>query len=102
MLTPPALYSQYFENEMHPSQEKTLLAAARDAGVPETSARMVVEDKNDGLRDVQLLIREQIGNSVDSVPNITFEGKKRDLTLVGAKEVAEYTKALEQIAKESR
>lgn len=62
---------------------------------------MVIEDKNEGLQDVKMLIREQTGNGVDGVPNITIEGKKRDLTLVGAKEVDEYTKALEQIAKES-
>ena len=56
----------------------------------------------EGLQDVRMLIREQVGNGVDSVPSITFEGKKRDLTLVGAKETEEYTKALKQIVKESK
>ncbi len=42
------------------------------------------------------------GNGVDSVPYITFEGKRRDLTLVGAKEVEEYLKTLETIARESK
>jgi hypothetical protein len=31
-----------------------------------------------------------------------FEGKRRDLTLIGCKEVAEYEKALQQIIKECK
>jgi predicted DsbA family dithiol-disulfide isomerase len=49
-----------------------------------------------------MLIREQTGNGVDSVPYIVVEGKRRDLTLIGAKEVAEYEKALATVARESR
>ena len=49
-----------------------------------------------------MLVREQAGNGVDSVPYIMFEGKRRDLTLVGAKEVEEYVKALETISRESK
>lgn len=48
-----------------------------------------------------MLIREQAGNGIDSVPYMVVEGRRRDFTLEGAKEVAEYLKALEQIAKES-
>jgi len=48
-----------------------------------------------------MLIREQAGNGVDAVPYVVIEGKKRDFTLEGAKEVAEYVKVLEQVAKES-
>lgn len=48
------------------------------------------------------MILEQAGNGVDSVPYIVFEGKKRDLTLIGAKEVEDYEKALAAIVKESR
>jgi predicted DsbA family dithiol-disulfide isomerase len=48
-----------------------------------------------------MLIREQAGNGVDSVPYIVFEGKRRDVTLVGAKEVEEYERALETIVRES-
>jgi hypothetical protein len=33
---------------------------------------------------------------------VIFEGKRRDFTLVGAKEVEEYEKVLGQVAKESR
>jgi predicted DsbA family dithiol-disulfide isomerase len=98
----PALYSQYFENERHPSSEETLLKATTEAGIPESEAKAFIEDKNDGIMDVKMLIREQAGNGVDSVPYIVFEGKKRDLTLVGAKEVEEYQKALASIVKESK
>jgi predicted DsbA family dithiol-disulfide isomerase len=48
-----------------------------------------------------MLIREQAGNGVDSVPYLVLEGKRRDLTLVGAKEVGEYEKALQTIVTES-
>ena len=100
-LTRKALYSQYFENEKHPSSDETLLQATADAGIPENEAKAFVEDKNDGLMDVKMLIREQAGNGVDSVPTITFEGRKRDITVVGAKEVEDYLKTMEQIVKES-
>ncbi|KIV83816.1 hypothetical protein PV11_05810 [Exophiala sideris] len=98
----PALYSQYFENERDPASTETLLQATADAGISESEAKAVVEDKNDGLRDVKMLIREQATNGVDSVPYVTLEGKRRDFTLVGAKEVEEYEKVLHQVVKESK
>jgi predicted DsbA family dithiol-disulfide isomerase len=97
-----ALYSQYFEHEQHPSTEQTLLQATTEAGIPESDAKAFIEDRSDGLQDVKMLIREQAGNSVDSVPYIVFEGKRRDVTLVGAKEVEEYEKALKTIVRESQ
>ena len=97
-----SLYSQYFENEKHPSSDETLLQATKDAGIPDTEADEFVKDKNDGLRDVKMLVREQAGNGVDSVPYVMFEGKKRDLTEIGAKEVDDYLRCLETIAKESK
>lgn len=48
-----------------------------------------------------MMIREQASNGVDAVPNIMIEGKRRDFTLEGAKDVAEYVKTLEQVIKES-
>ena len=96
-----ALYSQYFENEKHPSSDETLLQAAKDAGIPEAEAKAFIEDRNEGLVDLKNAVREQGGNT-DSVPYIVFEGKRRDLTLVGAKEVEEYEKALHTIVKESK
>lgn len=97
-----ALYAQYFQQEKHPSTDETLLKATTDAGIPEDEARAFIEDKNDGLIDVKNLVREQTGNGVDSVPTIIFEGKRRDITLVGAKEVEEYEKTLAAIVKESK
>ncbi|KIX97553.1 uncharacterized protein Z520_07006 [Fonsecaea multimorphosa CBS 102226] len=97
-----SLYSQYFENEKHPSSDETLLQATADAGIPESEARPFIQDKTDGIRDVQNMVRQQAGNGVDSVPTIMIEGKRRDITLVGAKEVEEYEKALRQIVKESK
>lgn len=78
------------------------MKATTDAGVPEDEAKAFIEDRNDGLIDVKNLIREQAGNGVDSVPTIIFEGKRRDITLVGAKEVEEYEKTLAAIVKESK
>ncbi len=49
-----------------------------------------------------MLIREQAGNGIDSVPYVVIEGKRRDITLVGAKEVDEYVKEFEKVAKESK
>lgn len=78
-----------------------MLKATADAGIPEEEARPIIENKNEGLADVKSLIQEQAMNGVDSVPTIIFEGKKRDFTLVGARDVEEYEKTLHQIAKES-
>lgn len=96
-----SLYSQYFENEKHPSSPETLLTATTAAGIPEAEAKAFIDDQYEGLQDVKMLIREQTGNGVDSVPHIVIEGKRRDITLTGAKEVAEYVKALERVMKES-
>lgn len=97
----PALYSQYFENEQHPSSPETLLKATTEAGIPEAEARKVIDDPQEGLQEVKMLIREQAGNGVDAVPYIVIEGRRRDITLQGAKEVDEYVKALERVAKEN-
>ncbi len=96
-----ALYAQYFEHEQHPSTDQTLLKAATEAGIPESDTKSFLEDRSEGMQDVKMLICEQAGNGVDSVPYVVFEGKRRDVTLVGAKEVGEYEKALETIVKES-
>ena len=49
-----------------------------------------------------MLIREQAGNGVDSVPYIIMEGKRRDFTLEGAKEVEDYLKEMERLVKETK
>lgn len=96
------MYRQYFEEEKHPSSKETLLAATDEAGISESEAEPFVDDQSDGLRDVKMLIQEQVGNGVDAVPHITVEGRRRDFTLTGAKEVDEYVKAMEQVIKESK
>ncbi len=79
-----------------------MLKATSDAGIPESESRPFIEDKTGGLMDVKNMVRQQAGNGVDAVPTVMFEGKRRDITLVGAKEVDEYEKALRQIVKESK
>lgn len=96
-----SLYRQYFEEEKHPSTTETLLTAAGEAGIDEKEAKPLIEDESEGMMDVKMAIREQAGNGIDSVPYIVLEGKRRDITLVGCKEIAEYRKALDQIIKES-
>ncbi|MCJ1386305.1 hypothetical protein MMC17_009431 [Xylographa soralifera] len=96
-----SLYEQYFEQAQHPSSPETLLKATTAAGIEEMDARKFIEAEDEGLQDVKMLVREQAGNGVDSVPYIVFEGRRRDFTLEGAKEVPEYLKVLEQVAKES-
>lgn len=97
-----SLYRQYFEEEKHPSSRSTLLAAAKEAGLEEDAATAFIDDESEGLRETQMSIREQAGNGIDAVPYIVIEGKRRDITLEGCREVEEYVKALRQVIKESR
>ncbi|CZT16929.1 related to dithiol-disulfide isomerase involved in polyketide biosynthesis [Ramularia collo-cygni] len=96
-----SLYRQYFEEEQHPSSHATLLKATTEAGISEGEAKKVVEDEDEGLMETKMLIREQAGNAIDSVPYIVIEGKRRDVTLQGCRDVAEYVKSLQQVIKES-
>jgi predicted DsbA family dithiol-disulfide isomerase len=72
-----------------------------EAGITENEAKKVIEDKDEGLQETKMKIREQASNGVDSVPFVVFEGKRRDITIQGANEVEDYVKALEKIVKES-
>ncbi|KAI3400120.1 hypothetical protein diail_4351 [Diaporthe ilicicola] len=96
-----ALYRMYFEGEKSPSSRETLTAACVEAGIDGQRAKTAVEDESEGAAEVKAALRESVANDIDSVPHIVFEGRRRDLTLVGAKEVHEYIKAMETIAKES-
>ncbi|KXJ87742.1 hypothetical protein Micbo1qcDRAFT_190192 [Microdochium bolleyi] len=95
-----ALYRMFLEEAAHPSSAETLIKACVEAGVPEGEARRVVEDVNLGRQLATRKIRMSKSDGVDSVPTVVFEGKRRDVTLVGAKEVFEYEKALATIVKE--
>jgi predicted DsbA family dithiol-disulfide isomerase len=96
-----SLYSQYFIERGHPASHATLLQACLAAGLSEANAKALVEDEDRGLRETKEVIREQVGNAVDSVPYVVFEGRRRDFTLVGAKSVGEYVKILGQVEKEA-
>lgn len=97
-----SLYTQYFEQERHPSAPETLIRACTDAGISEAEAKAFVEDESEGLQEVKMMVREQAQNGIDAVPHVVFEGKRRDFTLTGAKEVEEYLKTMEMVVKESR
>lgn len=95
-----ALYRRYFEEARHPAAESTLVEACVEAGIDEAEAKEVVGDAERGASEVKQKLRT-VGMDVDAVPVITVEGRKRDITLTGAKEVSEYVKALEMVAKDS-
>ena len=59
-----------------------------------------ISDEYQDLVETNMLIREQAGNGIDSVPYVVIEGKKRDFMLEVANEVGGYTKAFESFAKE--
>lgn len=96
-----SLYRQYFEEEQHPSEDGTLLRAATEAGIDEADAKAFIEDRDEGLMEVKMLVREQASNQIDAVPYVVIEGKRRDIQLEGAKEVDEYVNALNKVIKES-
>lgn len=96
-----SLYRQYFEEERHPSNHETLLQACKDAGIGDEEAKKIVEDQESGEDELKDAIREQKGNGVDAVPFVLVEGKRRDFTFEGAKEVGDYVKGLLQVVKES-
>lgn len=97
-----SVYKAFFQESKNPSVDETLLQACKDAGVEDADAkRVVVEEKGLGAAETKRLIQVVRINGVDSVPTIVFEGRKRDFTLVGAKEVQEYEKTLATVAKES-
>jgi len=74
-----------------------------DVGLSEELARRLVagEQREEGLAEVKMRARE-VARDVDAVPTVVIEGRRRDLTLTGAKEVADYVKALQTIIKESK
>ncbi|KAF5507138.1 hypothetical protein CGCA056_v013438 [Colletotrichum aenigma] len=97
-----ALYSRYFEQEKDQGAKGVLVDACVEAGIPEAEAKEVVEDQTEGKIDTRNMIRTAAMDGVDAVPHIVFEGRRRDLTLIGAKEVDEYVKAMQTILKESK
>lgn len=97
-----SLYAQYFTQEKHPSAPDTLLAAALEAGIEREKAEVFIGDEYEGLPETKMLIREQAGNGIDAVPYVVVEGRRRDFTIEGAREVEEYVKEFEKVVKESK
>lgn len=97
-----SLYAQYFESEASPSSHATLLKAAKDAGIDEAEAEAFIGDEYEGLQEVKGLVREQAGNGIDAVPYVAVEGRRRDFTIEGAKEVEEYLRVFEKVVGESK
>ncbi|KAI5462443.1 hypothetical protein BGZ63DRAFT_423698 [Mariannaea sp. PMI_226] len=96
-----ALFRLYFGEGKHPAADGSLVEACVEAGIPEEEARKLVSDGDEGAAEVKEEIR-RVSMDTDAVPVIQMEGKRRDLTLTGLKEVAAYVKALETIIKESK
>ncbi|KAH7326138.1 hypothetical protein B0I35DRAFT_405427 [Stachybotrys elegans] len=94
------LYRRYFCEARHPAADDTLIEACTEAGIDEKEARRVVEDRSLGERELKQTLNS-VGMDVDAVPVVRIEGRRRDITLTGAKEVAAYVKALETVTKES-
>ncbi|KAH7193512.1 thioredoxin-like protein [Fusarium flagelliforme] len=95
-----ALFRLYFAEGRHPGEDEMLIEACVEAGVDEKEAKSLVENKAKGERKTKEDIRS-IGMDIDSVPTVIIEGRRRDLTLTGLKEISEYVKAMETIKKES-
>ena len=96
-----SLYLQYFEQEQNPSALSTLLKASEAAGVADLASieRFLATDALED--DVKEAIMEQnINSGGDGVPYVSFEGRRRDFTLVGAKSPEEYLSTIKQVLKE--
>lgn len=53
------------------------------------------------LPETKTLLRGQVSNGVDALPLVVFEGRRRDFTLKGAKEVEDYLAVVEKLVKET-
>ncbi|KPM36455.1 hypothetical protein AK830_g10109 [Neonectria ditissima] len=95
-----ALFRLYFAEGRHPAEDDTLVAACVAAGVSDEEVKALVGDREKGAKQVKEAMRN-VGMDVDAVPVVMVEGRRRDLTLTGLKEVSDYVKALETVVKES-
>lgn len=96
------LYRRYFEEEANPASSETLEAACLEAGLDSEWVKGLIGDEERGAAEVKRVAGRKRSEGVDSVPHIVLEGMRRDITLVGAREVDEYVKALQTIIKESQ
>ncbi len=93
------LYRLYFEEEKHPSSKETLLEAAKFAGLDLAKVEKFI-DSDDLEEETKEDIQEQGINGIDAVPSVNIEGKRRDFTLQGAKDVQVYVNTFQQLLKE--
>ncbi|KAL7958749.1 thioredoxin-like protein [Trichoderma compactum] len=96
-------FDGYTGNTLQPHRvvpDEVLMGACVEAGISEEEASKVVGDEEIGLAEVKAKLGE-VTRDVDAVPVVMVEGKRRDITLTGPKEVEEYVKTLERIASES-
>lgn len=94
-----ALYALYFTESRHPSSYSTLAAALQRAGLQtDWLAAYLASDAD--KEEVAEQVQEAMMAGIDGVPHVVFEGRRRDLTLVGNKEPAEYLRAMVQVLKE--
>lgn len=96
-----AIFMRYLTEAKHPAADETLIESCIEAGIGEDEARTVVKDKGLDEAEVKQKIRE-ISLDYDAVPVVMFEGKRRDITVRGAKDVTDYIKAMETVIKESK
>jgi predicted DsbA family dithiol-disulfide isomerase len=95
------LYQSYFTHSQHPSSVKTLASCIKEAGLPMSRDQVAAFLASDKLaRETKAMVAEQEVNDVTGVPDVRIDGRRRDITLVGAKFVEEYAAALRQIIKE--
>lgn len=94
------LQRRYFTEAQHPAGADTLVDSCVEAGVDRGEAEDVVGDKSRGERAAREKLRS-VAMDVDAVPSVRFEGRKRDITLTGARDVSDYVEALQTIIKES-
>lgn len=113
-----ALYELYFARGAHPGSTRTLLNASERADLhsqgftaDQILAFLEQKPEEENTSSERLVgtwagtrkaCREQADDGVDAVPHVAIEGRRRDFTLVGCKNVDEYVKALRAVVKESR
>lgn len=95
-----SLCKQYFEEQKHPSSKATLLAASEAAGVKDLGAIERFLESDELEDEVKEAIVEANMSGYDGVPCISFEGRRRDFNLVGARSPLEYHNTIKQVLKE--
>lgn len=95
-----ALFRKHLCEGRMPAADDVLAEACAEAGIDAGEAAAAVRDKGMGAERCRREIRAA-GADVEVVPVVVVEGRRRDLTLRGAREVGQYVAALETVVKES-